>query len=300
MIQSVLDYLFGEISQHLTNKKQELGYTYEYISNCIDSNGKPFIYDKKLLNNIFNCKIIKGKNPYLMSDNCIACLPPVLGFADSEELLWGWITCDSIATVFKKICVSFVENYSEEYVDTTARVKTLIENVLIDYIPYAENSILLDFELHPEKYNLVKISGEKEDKFFLPLFFYMRDSSNGNVSSDNVFLQQPIILDEAIEFLYQKCRKDFENIFKNYIHKHNNSLQKFVKGLTNFVEIEFYNMLELFLPTEDSLGLRVKNIMLSDWKLQNKIGVSTSQERLLEASLKYISELREVQESNLN
>lgn len=297
MNKEVLNYLYKEIALRLRILKKKQGYTYKDISIVIDNNGNTSIYDDKTLINIFNGKIYGSKNPYLMSDGCIAHLTLALGCKNTHELLWGGFKSKSIKEFFKVVCITFIEDFSQEEFGTTNNVKKLLDSILVDYIPYAINSVLLNYELYPEKYGQPKIPNSK---YYVPLFHYFVSKNSGYALSDQTFNKRVRVLEEAIEFLYHKCGNDFEKLFNQYTQKHSDSLQKFVKGLKNFFDTEFYYMLREYSLSESSLGLRVKNIMLSDWNLQGEARLNATQLKLLDASLKYISELENIQSETYN
>ncbi|WP_018371957.1 hypothetical protein [Streptococcus massiliensis] len=82
-------------------------------------------------------------------------------------------------------------------------LKGLVNQFLIDYVPYAECSSLFDMILFPKKLGMKKIQGTD---CYLPLYFY-------GVLEDEVIEKIASCRQEAVDFLYKKCHKDFKFIF---------------------------------------------------------------------------------------
>lgn len=232
----------------LSKKNSSQTLTFENLSSYIDSSGIEVSYDIAMIKHVFGKKIYKNKNPYLIPDSCLRYLTNRLEFDNEYQLLWEDIGKD------ENIHFIFLSLLKECFWDKN-EMRELLNHVLIDYIPYAKESPLFDMILFPSKYKMKKIS--KTD-MYAPLYFY-------GVSEDEVIEQFSLCLDDAIEFLFKKCHKDFKNIFINFIKEHGTSLKKINKKLEDFVNNELKQLLLQYSPKEDSLGLRVKNIMISDW-----------------------------------
>ncbi|MDK7204175.1 hypothetical protein QP439_07565 [Streptococcus sp. UMB1203] len=232
----------------LSKKNSSQTLTFENLSSYIDSSGIEVSYDIAMIKHVFGKKIYKNKNPYLIPDSCLSYLTNRLGFDNEYQLLWEDIEKD------ENIHFIFLCLLKECFWDKN-EMRELLNHVLTDYIPYAKESPLFDMILFPSKYKMKKIS--KTD-MYVPLYFY-------GVSEDEVIEQFSLCLDDAIEFLFKKCHKDFKKIFINFIKEHGTSLKKINKKLEDFVNNELKQLLLQYSPKEDSLGLRVKNIMISDW-----------------------------------
>ena len=283
MFEETVNIFYDLITQRLRTRKSILSeknnnqnITFEELSSYIDSNGVEISYDTSMIKHVFGKKIYKYKNPYLIPDSCLTYLTNRLDFESEQQLLWEDIgKKENIHSIFHCLLQeSFWDN--EE-------LKELLNHVLIDYIPYANVSPLFDMILFPSKYEMKKFTGSN---LYVPLFFYGK-------SEDEVIEIFPRYLDEGIEFLYMKCYKDFKKIFIDFINENCTSLKKIDKKLEGFVNNELKNLLLQYSPKEDSLGLRVRNIMISDWFSRVDLVMAIFDKRPIDGKLLFEMELYE-------
>ena len=90
-----------------------------------------------------------------------------------------------------------------------------------------------------------------------------------------------------------KCYKDFKKIFIDFINENCTSLKKIDKKLEGFVNNELKNLLLQYSPKEDSLGLRVRNIMISDWFSRVDLVMAIFDKRPIDGKLLFEMELYE-------
>lgn len=166
--------------------------------------------------------------------------------------------------------------------------------MLFDYVPYAEY----------HSYWQMFVIGEIEMPKF-PNSQLNISSHFYNLNEDDIVEEYESIQKNAIEFLYYKCGKQIHNLFVEFIMQEGDSLKKLDKKLNNFVS-RLTRFLQEYVPNEDSLGLRARNIIISDYK---KFGFLIAKEMkdeswtlvehtlklLVESSLAYITKLQIVQ-----
>ena len=166
--------------------------------------------------------------------------------------------------------------------------------MLFDYVPYAEYhsywQIFMVGEIETTKFPNSQLS--------ISSHFY-------TLKEDDIFEKYECIQKNAIEFLYYKCGTQFHILFVDFIMQEGDSLKKLDKKLDYFVS-RLTRFLLQYVPNEDSLGLRARNIIISDYK---KFGTLIAKEMkgetwtiyehtqklLVESSLTYITELKRVQ-----
>ncbi|OAK05798.1 hypothetical protein A6280_27100 [Bacillus wiedmannii] len=301
------DYIFSEIGKRVRAKKNELNLTYYQLAgykNKADYDGhqKDLTQDSKedrqqrytkfdlsIIKNIAGGKAYSRKNPYLLSESLLVHLTEQLGFNKKKrELLWGdFENSDLSKVLFEKLLIDVLYGNDDE-------LKEIYNNVLFDYVPYAEYhsywQMFVNGEIETPKFPNSQLS--------IPSHFF-------NLIEDDIFEKYESIQKNAIEFLYYKCGRKFHFLFVDFIMQEGDSLKKLDKKLNNIVS-RFNRLLLEYVPNEDSLGLRARNIIISDYK---KFGTLITKEMkgepltlvehtlklLVESSLAYITELKRVQ-----
>ncbi|MGM0095050.1 hypothetical protein IGI69_000229 [Enterococcus sp. DIV1083b] len=300
------DYIFSQIGKRVRAKKNELNLTYYQLAgyeNKVDYDGhqkdstqdskedkkrRYAKYDLSIIKNIAGGKAYAKKNPNLISDSLLLHLTKKLEFSSELELLWGDIDNSDLSKVlFEKLLIDVL--YGDD-----DKLKETYNNVLFDYVPYAEY----------HSYWQMFVIGEIETPKFpngqlsIPSHFY-------NLKEDDIFEKYESIQKNAIEFLYYKCGTQIHALFVDFIIKEGDSLKKLDKKLNYFV-LHLTNFLLKYIPNEDSLGLRARNIIISDYM---KFGTLIAKEMkgepwtlnehtlklLVESSFAYITELKRVQ-----
>lgn len=296
-----VNFLYDTIVKRLELKKIKLAasenekhITFEKLSSYTKSDGGEMFYDVAMLKHVFGKKIYKNKNPYLIPDSCLIYLTHRLSFESEIELLWGNLEEEeNFQEIFYNLLKDCIFEKNE--------LNELINQVLIDYVPYAKYSSLFDMILFPKKFDMKKIQGTN---YYLPMFFY-------GISEDEVLERFGPCLQEAVDFLYKKCHKEFETIFKNFIYNKGSSLKKIDKKIYEFVKLELKELLMRYIPTESSLGVRVKGIMVSDWISQGDLimamfnnekldGELLYKKVLYEVSMEYVKCLEKLQQATIN
>ncbi|EMF0270878.1 hypothetical protein ACTXLQ_08590 [Enterococcus hirae] len=300
------NYIFSEIGKRVKKNKKEHGFTYyqlagyqnkaDYEAHQKDSTqdskmdkqlryGK---FDYSIITNIAGGKAYPGKNPYLISDTLLLHLTEKLKFSNELELLWGdFENGDFSMILFEKLLLD-VLNGSDE------KSKEIFNNVLTDYVPYAE------YHSYWQMFVVGDIEMPKIDNTSYPISSYFY-----RLKEDDIFEQYEIIQKNAIEFLYYKFDIQINQLIQNFIREEGDSLTKLDKRLGHLV-LQITDFFLKNMPKEDSLGLRARNIITSDYK---KFGTLIAKEMkgeqmelneftlkyLVEASLAYITGLKRVQ-----
>lgn len=301
------DYIFSDIGKRVYAKKDELNLTYYQLAGYenkadYDRHQKDLTqdskedkkrrygkYDLSIIKNIAGGKAYSKKNPNLISDALLVHLTKELGFKeDKRKLLWGdFENSDLSKVLFEKLLIDVLWGDDDE-------LKKLYNNVLFDYVPYAEYhsywQMFIDGEIELPKFPKSQLS--------ISSYFY-------NIKEDDIFEKYECIQKNAIEFLYYKCETQFHILFVDFIMQEGDSLKKLNKKLNNLVS-RLTRFLLNYVPNEESLGLRVRNIIISDYQ---KFGTLIAKEMkgetwtlyehtlklLVESSLTYITELKRVQ-----
>lgn len=322
MYEKTKQYIFSEIGKRIINKKKEKNLTYYELAGyegkedhigSRKEQGKDTKFDRQfrynkfdysLINNIARGKAYPKKNPNLIPDIYIEYLSEKLGFSSGEELLWGNLEKDNDLkiNIFKNLFFDILLG-KDEY------MKEVFNSQLLDYVPYAE------YYTYWQMFETGEIDMPKFPNSNYPIVGYFYQ-----IKPDTVFDQYAIQQINAINYIWCKFENmlieiinDFlENEFKIESQNVNNNSSKVLytlKKLDNKLKIlaqriqSFFQKNEL---NEDSLGLRVRSIILSDYK---KWGMLISKEmnkekielneivikHLVESSLRYIVELKRVQ-----
>ncbi|MEK4877187.1 MULTISPECIES: hypothetical protein [Paenibacillus] len=291
-------HIFSEIGKRVHVKKDELNLSYYQLAgyeNKDDYDGynaekkqRSAKYDLSIIKNIAGGKAYPRKNPYLISESLLVHLTEKLGFKNKRELLWGHFeNSDLSKAFFEKLLIDVL--YGDD-----DKLKETYNNMLFDYVPYAEY----------HSYWQMFVIGEIEMPKF-PNSQLNISSHFYNLNEDDIVEEYESIQKNAIEFLYYKCGKQIHNLFVEFIMQEGDSLKKLDKKLNNFVS-RLTRFLQEYVPNEDSLGLRARNIIISDYK---KFGFLIAKEMkdeswtlvehtlklLVESSLAYITKLQIVQ-----
>ncbi|MFK0526268.1 hypothetical protein ACINKY_29060 [Paenibacillus illinoisensis] len=298
-------YIFSEIGKRVRAKKIEFNLTYYQLAgykNMIayelqkdsthdskdDGQQRWLKCDLSIIKNIAGGKAYAKKNPNLISDSLLLHLTKKLEFSSGLELLWGdFKNSDLSKVLFEKLFIDVLNGDDGE-------LKKKYNNVLFDYVPYAEYHSYWQMLVVGE----IAMPELPNSQLNISSHFY-------NLKEDDIFNKYNYILKHAIKFLYYKCGTEFHSLFVDFIMQEGDSLKKLDKKLNNFVSL-LTRFLQKYAPNEDSLGLRARNIIISDYK---KFGTLIAKEMkgepwtlnehtlklLVESSLAYITELKRVQ-----
>ncbi|MDT2703020.1 hypothetical protein [Enterococcus dongliensis] len=309
-------YIFSKIGKRIKKRKKEKKITYyqlagyenkkDYESRRKDYNSdnkeeRQFRYDKfdySIITNIASGKAYAKKNPNLMSDTLLDYLTKKLEFSNELELLWG----DNdevdivIKTIFENIILDVLDHGNED-------LKNLFNTMLFDYVPYAEYHSY--WRMFVEGRNMPTFP---DNEFVIPAYYYQ-------LNEDSIIEQYGLKRINAIEFLYYKFDVDLMEIVKDFLENEfktdsGYSLKKIDKKLEHLVSVLNVFFLKN-MPDEDSLGLRVRNILISDYRRFGYL-IARKMEKgkfelaehtlkyLVESSLAYVNELKRVQVIELN
>ena len=277
-MEKLLDYLYTEASKRIRKRKNEYNKTITEI----------YPKDPKIISSIINYQHshkLQKNNPNFIrqsvlfdSDNIYG-IVPVLKFENEIEVLWGNNNEieDNLFDIFKLLFEMCENSRKKDKIDT--------EYILCDYVKYAK---------YYSYFHLLTTKNE----ILIPFVYY-------GIKEDDVMNNIETSKEEAILFLFKKLKDDFLIIYKNFI-KDNNSFHYIWKEiLNNLYGDKFINLLKKYSPKEESLGLRVRNIILSDFKnipsqIKNyyiKGELNTNLQALNYASSQYILALEEIQKN---
>lgn len=316
MYPTTKDYIFSEIGKRIKKRKKENKITFyqlagyenkkDYESRKKDSNNdnkeeRQFRYDKfdySIIINIASGKAYTNKNPNLMSDTLLDHLTKKLKFSNELELIWGDgdETSSAIKTIFENIMLDVLYYGNEDLKDS-------FNTMLFDYVPYAEYHSY--WRMFVEGIDMPTFP---DNEFVIPAYYY-------RLNEDSIIEQYGLKQKNAIEFLYYKFDVDLTKILWNFLKNEfktddGYSLKKIDKKLENLVSTLNVFFLDN-IPDEESLGLRVRNILVSDYKrFGYLIAKKMEKEKfelaedtlkyLVESSLTYVNELKRVQVIELN
>lgn len=291
------NYIFQRIGARVKRNKQRLDLTYYQLAGYANKFkyelNEPIKawekYDVSLLKSIAAGKAYKARNPNLISDSYIVRLTEQLEFKDELELLWGdYKDSDFVSELFENILIDILYSGDE-------KLKKYINDILIDYIPYSKYHSYWEI-FFEHKFDIASFPNSQ---YKISPYFY------GIKEDDIISLHGTMQLD-AIKFLFNKCAKEFEDILFTFILANQKSFSKLNKKIDDFVQIEFMNVLKKYQPDEFSLGLRVRNLIISDWKnlgyfiskdMENKPETLDDRinKHLINVSLTYIDKLEAIQ-----
>ena len=278
-LENTINYFFKNCSKRIDTRIKKKG-LYHY---------GVYPSDEKMISRIVKCTLGKN-NKYLLtkavmrdSDNLYGLIPR-LEFKDEREVLWGKDEeiANNLPDIFFNLICDLLPCCSDYGIN--------IDNILSDYIPYAK------YFTYQQVIEHSKLS---------PLIYY-------GIREDTLASEMLDAKERAIDFLYSKpeCKGIFAKLFNKFT-KETLTYTKIDKVLDEkFVRPFFIPLLKKYIPTNDSLGLRVKNLVESDMSkskdliLNHQIGRETDSsemiKRLIHASSVYIIELEAIQKDYIN
>lgn len=285
LFKNTMQYFFENCSLRVKCRIQTL----EQERNCKIFYSDIFPNDEKMISRIVNCKIGKN-NPYLLTDKVLNNyydkngIVPMLGFENEQEVLWG--NADelqrSLPEVFRNMIYDLLSCNINFGVD--------VHRILCTYIPYAKYSYFWK----------VITDGKQE----VPLLFWC------GIKEDTVVENMEKEANRAIDLLYAKVEAEFSKAFIKFT-KQTNSYSKIDEHFKKeFVCKEMISLLKKYIPSENALGLRVRNLIESDiskaeelflqHNLQESNQITELTQKMINISSRYITELEEIQEQYLS
>lgn len=319
------EFIYSTVAKRLKDKKNSLKLTNEKIAGWkekkklvkkayIDPTGQgedePAVYKivkiktkfdpqmiSRILNNNKNAP--KGRtspNPSLIptprnnTDNgYYGILQRNLKFESTCDMLWG--TSKEKKDFIPLIFVCLITDILDMENDFSKEIK----GILVDFIPYAKNQTFFEMFITQE---IEMPFLPNQESYKIPAYFY-------GIKEDDIYEDHSLIRFEAIEYLYSKCGQEFEKIFNEFIDKRNN-FKNLNRDLSDFALNSLRKMLNNYKPNENSLGLRIKTLLISDWKVQGEFifpeiektsskGIDDVRKYLIDCSLQYIQNLEDIQ-----
>lgn len=275
VFKETLELLYSNCSNRIAARIEQSGLSYEDI----------YYPDPKQISWIKNKKRTKNDR-YLICDTVFEGseknrnqgigLIPILNYTSRQEILWGSLE-EQNAELFN----IFSAIINDLLLDNSNLID--IKYILCDYIPFAKYLSYWDILYNSGNTHLAILYGVTENDVF----------DNYELSSNN-----------AIKFLYSKCKNDFGDILSEYFDK-TSSFKKINKLFEkDFVLKEFCPMIHRYEPLENSLGLRVRNMINEDLSIvpdiisglnPNKRTSIEVKKAIIRASSSYIVKLEEIQ-----
>ncbi|HFU3823873.1 TPA: hypothetical protein ACGO0B_001588 [Streptococcus suis] len=313
MYDEIKKFMFSEIGNRIKNKKEEYGFTNYQLAgyrNKADYEGRQKDsetdnkedrqlrydkYDLSIITNIVNGKFYPAKNPNLMSDSILSHLTQKLKFTTEISLLWGDFENSNFPQVlFEKVVFDILYSGNEKQ-------KAIINDALIDYVPYAEYHSYWQMFIVGE----IEMPKFPDSKFTISSSFYQ-------IKEDEIFEQYELTQKNAIKYFFYKHNESLLSMIRGFLRDEfrtddGYSLKKIDKKISILLS-RFMNYFEKNIPNDDSLGLRVRSIIISDFKKfgtliakdlsgkQAQLELSElTQKLLVESSFAYITNLKRVQ-----
>lgn len=273
-IDIILEFFYCRASNRIKENVIESKLTHRQI----------YMRDSKQISWIINNNRTKN-NRFLITDavleNCddfgkpnglLAKLP----FRNRKEILWG--TDDEIECYLPLLFELLLDEVSVQ--NTTNHIDK--ELYLCDYIPYAKYSTY---------WNILFSQSN-----IYPAIYY-------GIMEDDVINNIDKAKEEAYIFLYNKCKNIFKKIFIEFVEKTDSFHKINQVFLDNFIIAKFIPMLIQNKPNNNSLGIRVKNLIEAD--LSHVASLVLNEEdiyqkyyaKLINASSTYIVCLEKLQQS---
>lgn len=323
MYEETKQYIFSEIGKRVKKKKKEKKLTYYQLAgyknkedymgslkgqgedNEVDKQFRYNKFDYSLITNIAGGRAYPKKNPNLVPDLYIEHLSEKLGFYSGKELLWGDLEKDSSLqlNIFRNL-------FNDILLGTDEDMKETYNSQLLDYVPYSE------YYTYWQMFETGEIDMPKfpNSNYTIPGYFYQ-------IKPDTTVGQYTIQKENAINYTWYKfdtmllklinnfLENDFKVKFQNVNNNSSSNVLYTLKKLNKKLD-DLAQRIQLFFRenalNENSLGLRVRNIIVSDYKKignlivndMNNIETGLSElgmKYLVESSLAYITALKRVQ-----
>lgn len=274
------DFFYSKASKRIGERIKKSGLKYSEI----------YQYDHKQISRIVTNKREKN-NRFLICDAVISSyhedeesgkkIPcgllhvPKLNFNSEKEILWG--TDEEISSyIFDLFTLLWEETTSSPCYKING------ELYLCDYVPYAKYSSYWNILFSPAN--------------ICPAIYHA-------IYEDTVIQEIDPARENAIVFLYNKCKSEFTSLFTSFteekksFHMLRNTIKK------DLLENLFVKMIKKYEPDSSSLGLRVRDLIQADLThcASQVVGVENSPyyKSLINASSTYILALEKIQEQQI-
>lgn len=249
--------------------------------------------DEKIISRIINCNTNKKKNPYLIQDAVLdgyhktgkddygrdiyehVGIIPILKFNNKQSVLWGtpYEIEESLAGIFRALIYDLIDNRIDTYLN--------VEDILCDHVKYSKYYTY--WQLLFNSNNTV------------PAFYY-------GIFEDEIIENIDSARDCAIDYLYSKpnLKGSFHNAFMKFT-SNTDSFSYLDKTIFDKLLYPYViPLLQQYIPSADSLGLRVRDIILGDLSQTRALifipqNYNSICERLILTSSKYIKQLEDLQ-----
>lgn len=287
-VDSILDFFYEMTSSRVRVHVDKSGLKHKEIHKT----------DTKCISRIIRNKRTRN-NPYLINDSILNTtykddesgnyIPT--GLVNSlnlseKDILWG--TDEEIDSYIDKFFLILWDNIciKNELINS--------EKFLCDYVPYAKYSTYWNILFNPDTTDRRFAFAEYKGRMLnYPALAF-------GISEDEVIEKRAPSKEEALFFLYYRCKDSFHSDFLEFAKK-TETYHNLDNTIRNYITETFIPMLKNYEPTESSLGLRVENLIKEDLSYQACISFGRNfnnkdyHTALLAASKKYIKELEAIQ-----
>lgn len=263
--------IYENCAERIRNRIKEKNVTHKYI----------YESDPKIISRIINCDISEKRNPYLIQDAVLYEITQKLEFNNKQEVLWG--TYEEIEynliIIFQRIILDILSSQND--------LKPEIDDILCTYVPYARYSAY--------QHILFETKLPTPDLVFSRM--YNRDELGMKMTIDAK-------VSEAINHIFSLCRKEFK---RKYFHftSEMKTFSKWDKKMAMWIAEDFMGIIKPYTPRPDSLGMRIKRLLISDYSLIPNVFLSYTLptqdieplNELLQATEKYVANLEKIYEN---
>lgn len=225
--------IYENCAERIRNRIKEKNVTHKYV----------YESDPKIISRIINCDISEKRNPYLIQDAVLYEITQKLEFNNKQEVLWGThgeIEYNLII-IFQRIILDILSSQND--------LKPQIDDILCTYVPYARYSAYqhILFETKPPT----------------PILDF---SLIYDIDEPGMKMTIDAKVSEAIGHLFSLCEKEFK---KKYFHFTNKmeTFSKWDKKMAMWIAEDFLDIIKPYTPRADSLGMRIKRLLISDYSL---------------------------------
>ncbi len=249
------------------------------------SNRKLYPQNPKIIGQILKCQTDQRRNRYLLQNAVLHAINKELNFDGYENILWGNAEERTyyIPVIFQHIIYDLLS--------PSSKYKNSVDTILCRYVPYARYSAY---------YHLLYTPRPALTDYDLSIIYEV----------DKFDIQNDIdqMIDEAIADLYINCSNGFQSLFFAFIEENKDSFKCIDRKLETWVNDKLLVFLQKYIPSENSLGIRIRNIINSDYLYIPQLMSfaecnnpdTESLKQLVIATDKYIQELEQIQNNCIN
>lgn len=267
VLSNTMDFIYRNCSSRISERIEALEL----------SNRSIYQAESKIIGRIRRCQITEKRNPYLIQDNVRDCLKEKLQYNSYQDMLWG--TYEEITEYLPTLFLLLIT----DLIHSSSPYKETINDVLCNYVPYAK--YLGYFHIIYGNDDLVL--------GYNPVDLYGVDERDLLMCIDSYFAK-------AVDYLYRKCNSAFLEIYLEFVSK-NESFKRWNYKFIKWIEDSFLPLIKEYIPTENSFGVRIRQMINSDYKYVSTFLLTSDPNEidaikmLLSSTAQYINQLEKIQ-----